>query len=411
MDAYYSYLNTLIGRNKDMFAEYPEINWYNPYNGDEYAVLRDRLLNAAMKSTLFKATKPYYNQISEGCRICGQGTWSCLFISSRCNASCFYCPAPQQSDDLPSSQGLEFPDAGSYAEYISFFKFKGVSFSGGEPLLVKDRLLEYLRKIRRNCSPKTYIWMYTNGLSGDKEIYDKLASLNLNEIRFDIGANAYRLDAIRPARNLIKNITIEIPAIPEEKERIKVLLPEMIKAGVTNLNLHQLRLTKHNATHLLKRPYTYIPAEKPVVLESELAALEIIGYARSHDLDIGINYCSFFFKNRFQPAGFRKQIPRTGSASCEITQNGYIREHTDTDIKYFLPHLADKEIPSENHETIALDHKLYYLTRKLIYRQSFEGLQDQINELITSETDKIPSNPRLFNIWKHEYIEKGLREL
>ncbi len=50
----------------------------------------------------------------------------------------------------------------------------------------------------------------------------------------------------------------------------------MIKAGVSNLNLHQLRLTKHNAEKLAKRNYTFIPAEQPIVLESELAALDIL---------------------------------------------------------------------------------------------------------------------------------------
>ena len=70
----------------------------------------------------------------------------------------------------------------------------------------------------------------------------------------------------------------------------------MIKAGVTNLNLHQLRLTKYNAPKLLKHNYTYIHAEQPIVLESELAALEILDFARSENLKIGINYCSFFFK-------------------------------------------------------------------------------------------------------------------
>lgn len=92
------------------------------------------------------------------------------------------------------------------------------------------------------------------------------------------------------------------------KEKIIELIPKMIKAGVTNLNLHQLRLTPYNAPKLLQRPYTYIPAERPIVLESELAALEIIDRAQKNSCDIGINYCSFFFKNRFQKAGYKKML-------------------------------------------------------------------------------------------------------
>ena len=43
----------------------------------------------------YKGSKADVNNLSPGCRHCGQGDWSCLFINGLCNASCFYCPAPQ----------------------------------------------------------------------------------------------------------------------------------------------------------------------------------------------------------------------------------------------------------------------------------------------------------------------------
>src|SRR5690606_31762738 len=164
-------------------------------------------------------------------------------------------------------------------------------------------------------SPDLYIWMYTNGILATKEKLRLLAEAGLNEIRFDIGATGYRLDKVKLAKGIVPNITIEIPAVPEQKEKIKHLLPEMIAAGVSNLNLHQLRLTNYNAPKLLQHNYTYIPAEQPIAVDSELAALEIVVYGREKALPIGINYCSFFFKNRFQPAGFRKLLTKTSLAA------------------------------------------------------------------------------------------------
>ncbi len=86
--------------------------------------------------------------------------------------------------------------------------------------------------------------MCTNGILADETKFKKPAGAGIEEIRFDIGATGFKPDKLKAAKGIVPNITVEIPAVPEEKERLKKLLPEMIASGVTNLNLHQLRLTK-----------------------------------------------------------------------------------------------------------------------------------------------------------------------
>ncbi|WP_372755533.1 radical SAM protein [Labilibaculum sp.] len=415
MESYFHSLNELVSKCKLEFSVYPEIRWINSAIVAEVQEKRTALLSALDGNLLFKNTKPYYNQISKGCQYCGVGLWSCLFVTGKCNGSCFYCPAPQDSlDDVPTTQGLFFPTAESYAEYVNHFKFKAVAFSGGEPLLVAEKVLKYLKRIRKVCPPETYTWMYTNGILGTETIYKKLASLNLNEIRFDIGATAYSLDKVKLAKGIIKNISIEIPAVPEEVERLKLLLPEMVKLGVSNLNLHQLRLTHHNAKHLLKRNYTYIPAEKPIVLESELAALELINYAKGKGIQIGINYCSFYYKNRFQQAGFRNQIANALADSNDvITQRGFIRSINKDSISYETMHLYNSETAPVGAKKLDLNFKKYAVTRNREWHQQIENVEmnHEINNLILSEPKQIPEDLDLFDIWKYEYIEKDLRDL
>jgi pyruvate formate-lyase activating enzyme-like uncharacterized protein len=415
MESYFQYLNELVSKCKLEFSDYPKIKWMNSAIVAELQVKRKALLSSLDGDLLFKNTKPYYNQISKGCRYCGIGLWSCLFISGKCNASCFYCPAPQDSiDDVPSTQGLFFPTAESYAEYVNYFKFKAVAFSGGEPLLVVDKVLKYLKRIRKVCPAETYTWMYTNGILGTENIFKKLASLNLNEIRFDIGATGYSLEKVRLAQGIIKNISIEIPAVPEEVERIKSLLPEMVKLGVSNLNLHQLRLTHYNAKQLLKHNYTYIPAEKPIVLESELAALEIINYAKEKGIQIGINYCSFYYKNRFQQAGFRKQIANSLADSDDvITQKGFIRSVNDNSISYETMHLYNSEAAPVGFKKLDLNFKKYAVTRNREWHRQIENtkMRHDINNIIIREPEGIPEDQDLYTIWKYEYIEKDLRDL
>lgn len=413
MDSFNLYLNELVNKNKASFSEYSNIKWLNPYSALKAENKRASFTKNLENNWLFKDTKPYYKQISNGCKLCGSGTWSCLFITGKCNAGCFYCPTSQLIDEVPSSQNLHFETPKAYAEYISYFNFKGVSFSGGEPLLFFDRTLEYLIEIRKTCSPDIYIWMYTNGILADEEKFRKLADAGLNEVRFDIGATNYKLDKIRYAKGIIPNITVEIPAVPEEKEKIKKMLPELIEAGVTNLNLHQLRLTKHNAPKLLKRNYTYIHAEQPVVLESELAALEILDFANTQNLNIGINYCSFFFKNRFQKAGFRKQISNCLAESNEIiTEKGFIRELNKESISYKTITISDEEKRMANASVLQLQHKSYYFKKETVLNPILfnKKLAPEFKGILNSEPNKIPEDPALFKIWQMEYIEKGLRE-
>ncbi|MCF8374344.1 MAG: radical SAM protein [Bacteroidales bacterium] len=412
MDAYYSYLNGLVNKNKTMFPGYPGLKWINPYSASEFQEIRDRYMATIGNSVSFNGTKPYHKQLSKGCQLCGEGLWSCLFITGKCNAKCFYCPTQQTIDEVPSSQGLTFPTAASYAEYVSHFKFKGVSFSGGEPLLFPDRVLDYLGQVRKNCSPDIYTWMYTNGILATEELFRKLAALDLNEVRFDIGATAYSLDKIKLAKGIIQNITIEIPAVPEEKELLKALLPDMVKAGVTNLNLHQLRLTEFNIPNLSKRNYTYIPAEKPIVLESELAALEIIEYAKKHQIDIGINYCSFFFKNRFQAAGFRRQIANSLAPSENvISPKGFIRKYEANEIRYYAMRIADEGKILGDPQVLELSNKKYGYCTDLIHLLpiSNETEHQHISDFLATPSEIIPDGNDMFGVWMHETIESGLR--
>ena len=297
-----------------------------------------------------------------------------------------------------------------YAEYINQFKFKGVSFSGGEPLLFAERVLDYLKEIRNSCDPDIYIWMYTKGIKGNRELFESLAKAGLNEVRFDIGAVNYNLKYVEPALGLFDNVTVEIPVVPEKKELLKQLLEPMASMGVKHLNLHQLRLTPFNASKLLPRGYTIIPAEKPIVLESELAALEILHHAIENNIDIGINYCSFFYKHRFQKAGFRKQINRFFEPDSTITEAGYIRQIDKDKIAYSTYNLFNKNnapLHSGKQELI-LDKKEYEFIKNTRQIKLDEDVKSMITKVLSK--DAPPGDATLFSVWRHETIEKGLRK-
>jgi len=266
--------------------------------------------------------------LSPGCRHCVAGGWSCLFINERCNARCFYCPTSQLETGIPATNTVEFRTPADYVAYLETFGFTGASISGGEPLLTPQRTLAFVQAIKSHFGDRMHVWLYTNGLLFDAEMAARLRDAGLDEIRFDIGANGYRLDALQQAVGVIPTVTVEIPAVPDELPRMRRMLPALRDVGVQHLNLHQLRLTPHNFKHLSARGYTFLHGEKVTVLESELTALELL----SESLKSGgppVNYCSFVYKNRYQALAARTRNGAYFSRPTEeLTASGYLRAMT-----------------------------------------------------------------------------------
>lgn len=289
---------------------------------------RENLFRSLKKVTIIGCndSKLDMHNLSPGCRICAEGKWSCLFINGICNCKCFYCPTKQDDADLPTTNSVEFDKKEDYVDYIRKFGFKGVSFSGGEPFLTYDKTLSYLTSVKKAFGKSIHTWLYTNGTKVTIDKLYQLRDAGLDEIRFDIGATNYQLNRLEQAIGIINTVTVEIPAIPEEFEKMKQNIRNMQNMGVSHLNLHQLRLTPHNFEHLIKRKYNFVQGDKVTVWESEITALKLLAFSKENQIELPINYCSFVYKNRYQKAAARKMSAEYVKKSYEqITQNGFIR--------------------------------------------------------------------------------------
>jgi hypothetical protein len=90
-----------------------------------------------------------------------------------------------------------------------------------------------------------------------------------------------------------------------------------------------MRLTPYNFEHLSARGYIFLHGERVTVLESELAALEVLQHSLDNNIDLPVNYCSFVFKNRYQGKAGRLRNGQFMVKPFEtLTDNGYIRTLT-----------------------------------------------------------------------------------
>jgi hypothetical protein len=122
---------------------------------------------------------------------------------------------------------------------------------------------------------------------------------------------------------------VEIPAIPEDLSMSKKVIVDLYQLGVDYLNLHQIRCTPYNRERLANRGYTFLHGPKVTVLDTELAALELIRYALDQSITLPINYCCFAYQHQFQSKGARTRSAEFIKADYEdITPAGYIRRLT-----------------------------------------------------------------------------------
>ncbi|MFB3764944.1 MAG: radical SAM protein [Methanotrichaceae archaeon] len=315
---------------KEVGWAYNDLQWFSEEEAERAREQRSELLKdlSGWITYSFQGTKLHSGPLSPGCSICGNGGWDCNYITQKCSRKCFYCPQDRYVKDESGSisEGFSFRDPMAHISYLKTFQIKGVGFSGGEPLLVLDKLLSHIKAIRREFGSSIYLWVYTNGDFIYSDSLEKLRGVGLDEIRFDLSARDYDLSPVALSKEYIPTVTVEIPALPEDYDRLKDLMPKMEAIGVNHLNLHQLTTTEHNYKALIKRDYHFLHIPRIPVFESEMCALELLYFARQHQIKLPINYCCQVYKNRFQGRDIRTRKARAIQKGYEeITDAGYIR--------------------------------------------------------------------------------------
>jgi len=315
-----------------MLGLQPRFRWFSGKTAREANRRRNKLLEQLEGKVGSEAggSKLHTGSLSPGCNSCIEGYWACNFINRLCNRDCFFCKRSHsllREEPEPETWGFFFPDPSAHLAYLKTFNIQGVSFSGGEPLLVKERLLRHLEAVRGEFGDSVYIWMYTNGDLVNREILEELNKAGLDEIRFNIAAREYDLSPVILARKQIKTVTVEIPCVPEDHEALKKLLPKMEKSGVDFLNIHQLSVEEQNCRELVSRRYSFTGHGPAIsVFESEISALELLLHAIENGISLPINYCSSIYKQRYQVRGYRKQCASAfPPAGEELTAAGYLR--------------------------------------------------------------------------------------
>ena len=261
----------------------------------------------------------FYNYLPEGCSLCYKGAKMVLFITGICGRNCFYCPVSyerREKDAVFANERRVMKDEDIIEEALSMDAL-GASITGGEPLLKFERVLHYIRLLKKKFGKSFHIHLYTSIAPG-KDLLVSLRESGLDEIRFhpptDMWKNIQKTrygESIINAHKLGFSTGIEIPSIKSDLGEILSLLEEV--DGYLNLN--ELEFSETNANELEKRGYVPENDISMAVLESKDFAGTVKGK--------NIHFCSSVFKDAVQLRERFKRIAKKSARDFdEITDDG-----------------------------------------------------------------------------------------
>lgn len=285
-----------------------------------------------------------YNYLSPGCRICRQGAALVLFVTGRCERSCFYCPLSQErkGHDLVFADETRVEEIREILEEGRAIEALGTGITGGEPLAKLDYVLECIRALKAAFGREHHIHLYT-GMLPDKETLQRLREAGLDEIRFHPPLEEWSspgplTETLREARSLGLLAGVEIPAVKEAPAIVQA-----VKDADAFLNINELEFSETN--------YAALAAEGFTPVELGCAALGSEETARRHFLkeDIRAHYCPSRYKDAVQ---LRERLLRRARHSARpfdyISQEGTIIHGTiEGDTAPVLPILEDLGVPEQ----------------------------------------------------------------
>jgi uncharacterized protein len=221
-----------------------------------------------------------------GCIQCREGAKLVLFITGLCDKECFYCPVSRnkmyRDVMFANERPVHVGDWSGVLDECDLIQAKGAGITGGDPMVVPDRVVEALRTLKARYGPEFHTHLYTS-CAFDTAWIAKLKDAGLDEIRFHPDARDYaRMPeswhhaAIVESLRVGLTVTVEIPCIPGKADDIVALAVYLEGIGAHGLNLNELEFSDPNIANLKRFGYQPANDETQSVAGSRDTALEVL---------------------------------------------------------------------------------------------------------------------------------------
>lgn len=263
--------------------------------------------------------------LPQGCRLCVKGAKLLLLVTGVCGLKCWYCPLSQKkkNKDVVVANEWWIKKDKDVLEEARLCDSLGAGLSGGDPLVVLNRTVKYIRLLKKNFGKEFHIHLYTPGSLASRESMGKLYKAGLDEIRFHCPRKE---DAgkIKHALNYDWSVGCEIPVIPGAYRQTTEFIDYINTLGVEFLNLNQLEISETNALGMSRRGFAPVSTASNAVRGSENFARKLLEYCAANTI-LNVHYCTVRLKDGVQLANRLKRRARNVAEEYDIvTKEGLL---------------------------------------------------------------------------------------
>jgi len=244
--------------------------------------------------------------IPKGCKYCLKGAKVVLFLNGICqnpDHCSWYCPISEErkGKEYTYANEIKINSKEDIIEEIKKIEAKGISITGGEPLLESnlEKTLDIIKYIKLKKGKKFHIHLYSNGIDFDEVKAEKLSKAGLDEIRFHPSKENWL--NIEKALNKRMKVGVEVPVIPvkEKIKEIEQLILYLDALGVDFVNLNEFEYCFPNSKSLKDRGFQLKKGTVASVVDSWEAGLALIRNI-GHKVSLLMHFCSIRAKDYYQ---------------------------------------------------------------------------------------------------------------
>ena len=271
-----------------------------------------------------------------------------LFVTGLCSKDCFYCPISEErsgKDVIFANERPVYSDNDILEEACSMNAL-GTGITGGEPLLVQDRVTGYIELLKEHFGKSHHIHLYTSR-SPQRDILQKLKIAGLDEIRFhpDIFDRQSLKEFIRSvkwAKELDIDVGFEIPSGKGAEHVAHAAMDQDIF-----LNMNELEFSHSNAEAMKEHGFTISNDVSCGASGSQAVASDIF----RQNPGLKAHFCSSCFKDAVQLRTRLLRIAETTAREFdEITPDGTLFYGViEGDVEEIVEMLNELEVPKKHY--------------------------------------------------------------
>ncbi len=313
------------------------------------------------KSMYLRKPPIHVRGLPRGCELCLRGLKSVLFITGLCPVGCFYCPVnpERRQRDLMYINDIQVRDLRTILLEVERCLSRGIAITGGEPLVVIDRVLEICKVLKMFLGEEFHIHIYTNVAVLNKRRAELLAMCPVDEVRLHVLEERLISDKTSLLKFLARqhfDVGLETPVLPGLEKTIMDVVELLYHNDVISfVNLNEVDVSSGNEHSL--RKLGYIPDVDGTVQGSYEAGRRLLNKLSQLFPNLKINLCTsctkdivqvglrYFYKS-FTMSTLSQRVEDDGSVTSTKIGNMFRHpgNHEPGQTYRFIPRLSWFEI-------------------------------------------------------------------